>query len=373
MEQRQEPVSTAAPALWEPENLPIPVAEVPPPIPGGFPADPLMTFPSELDLDEGTSIQFRWLVAGTAMVAVAAIAAVVHFTFLRGRLEPFTPAVTTGTLVIESMPPGATVRVNGEARGQTPLSMALAPGSYALALELGQGRREVQRTVEAGVKVFEYVELPTPPAQTGRLSVVTRPPGAEIVVDGASRGVSPLELTDLAAGAHRVTLRNAQTSVDEKVFIEPGVTSSLFVPLGTQAGAFGWVSISSPVPLQVFKDGRLIGSSEAERIMMEVGRATLEVANDALGFRVTRQVTIASGSVAKVPVDLPNGILSVNAVPWAEVWLDGKPLGETPIANLQVPIGPHELLLRHPQFGERRQTATVTLKAPLRLGVDLRK
>ena len=42
----------------------------------------------------------------------------------------------------------------------------------------------------------------------------------------------------------------------------------------------------------------------------------------------------------------------------AEVWIDGKPFGETPLGNLEVPIGTHELLLRHPDVGEHRHVAS---------------
>ena len=39
----------------------------------------------------------------------------------------------------------------------------------------------------------------------------------------------------------------------------------------------------------------------------------------------------------------------------------------------RITIGPHEILFRHPQLGEQRHAVTVTMKAPARLSVDLRK
>ena len=56
---------------------------------------------------------------------------------------------------------------------------------------------------------------------------------------------------------------------------------------------------------------------------------------------------------------MPNGRVSINAVPWAEVSIDGTPAGQTPLANLSLPIGTHEVVFKHPQFGERKQTITV--------------
>ena len=37
-------------------------------------------------------------------------------------------------------------------------------------------------------------------------------------------------------------------------------------------------------------------------------------------------------------------------------------VGQTPIANIQISVGTHEMVFRHPQFGERKQTIVVTAK-----------
>jgi hypothetical protein len=64
------------------------------------------------------------------------------------------------------------------------------------------------------------------------------------------------------------------------------------------------------------------------------------------------------------------GYLSINATPWADVWVDGKSVGTTPLANLEVTAGNHEILWRHPHLGERRETITVTASTPARAATD---
>ena len=86
-----------------------------------------------------------------------------------------------------------------------------------------------------------------------------------------------------------------------------------------------------------------------------------------------RQIQIVAGQTTSIRLEMPNGTLSINALPWAEVWLGARALGETPIANLPVPLGSHELLFRHPDLGEQRKTVVVGAGAPVRVGVDLRK
>jgi serine/threonine-protein kinase len=41
----------------------------------------------------------------------------------------------------------------------------------------------------------------------------------------------------------------------------------------------------------------------------------------------------------------PTGTLSVNAIPWARVFVDGRSYGQTPRTNLTLPAGNHTLKL----------------------------
>ena len=72
-------------------------------------------------------------------------------------------------------------------------------------------------------------------------------------------------------------------------------------------------------------------------------------------------------------VSPPNGSININAVPWAEVWINGKSVGETPIGNLTLPLGEHEIVFRHPQLGEQRRRATVRLDSVTRVSVNLQR
>ena len=99
----------------------------------------------------------------------------------------------------------------------------------------------------------------------------------------------------------------------------------------------------------------------------------LELMNGQAQFRTTVNVNIQPGKTTRATVAVPNGTVSINALPWANVWLDGRELGATPIASQTVPIGPHEVIWRHPQLGERKQTVIVPANGPLRLMVDFGK
>jgi hypothetical protein len=157
------------------------------------------------------------------------------------------------------------------------------------------------------------------------------------------------------------------------VNVKAGETVSLVLStIAPAVAAPGWLAVSSPVVMQLRESGQLIGTTEAEKIMLPAGDHDIEIVNDSIGFKESRRVTVVGGKIASAPIVLPTGLLSINAQPWAEVWVDGERIGETPIANLAARLGSHEVVFRHPQLGERRQTILVTLHQPARLGVDLR-
>jgi len=126
----------------------------------------------------------------------------------------------------------------------------------------------------------------------------------------------------------------------------------------TSGPKFGGLTVTAAIELQVIKDGRTIGTTAAP-IAINEGSQTILLVNETLGFRLSQTVTVKGGQMTSLNISVPNGRVSINAAPWAEVTIDGTPAGQTPLANLSLPIGTHEVVFRHPQLGERKQTITV--------------
>lgn len=279
-----------------------------------------------------------------------------------------------GSLNVQSNPAGVDVFVDGVAHGRTPSRVSLPPGSHILELR-GRGvPRVIPFTVTANAEVSQYLELAEAPV-TGQLAVQSDPAGAKVIVDGTERGVAPLTIPDLAPGDHKVELQSDSGSARHTVTVQAGSTASLVVPIGAAAAGgpvSGWVAVKAPFTMEIREQGRLLGTTDADRLMLAAGRHELDLVNDTLGYRASRAVVVAPGKVAAIALDLPMGVINLNAAPWAEVWIDGKRVGETPIGNLSVSIGPHEVVFKHPQLGEKRQAISVTLGSPVRLSVDMK-
>jgi hypothetical protein len=214
------------------------------------------------------------------------------------------------------------------------------------------------------------VATPAKPVEAtkgGTLVLTTQPAGARVLLDGKAVGESPLNLTDVAAGRRSLTLVTSAGSVKKVVRIEAGKTTTLDIPIYS-----GWIVVFAPVPLDIAENGRAIGSSDQGRLMLSPGLHQLTLTNRNLGYKGVQIVDIEPGEERSISIQ-PTGELNVNAVPWAEVWMAGKKVGETPIAGLQVPIGTHEIVFKNPQFPEQRATVTVTGAAPTAAAVDFTK
>ena len=309
------------------------------------------------------------LVIGAVVIAIAGAGVYASRTFKSGP-----PPVQMGSLSVQTSPPGAAVFVDGLAQGNTPARISLKAGAHILELR-GRGvPRSIPVTITAGAELSQYLELPQTPT-SGSLLVQSDPAGAQVFVDGIDHGKAPASVADLTPGEHEVELRApGGTPVRQRVVIEAGVTASVLAPVSTAAPGpvSGWISLKAPVTIEVRENGKLLGTTDTDRLMLAAGRHEIELSNDTLGYHATRSVVVPPGKVAPVTVDLPQGVINLNASPWAEVFIDGRRVGETPIGNLPVTIGPHEVVFRHPQLGEKRQAVSVTLSAPVRVSVDMK-
>ncbi|MDQ3489312.1 MAG: PEGA domain-containing protein [Acidobacteriota bacterium] len=262
----------------------------------------------------------KWI-AGAAAVVTLATAGVASYKMLGREAAP-----AMATLSVQSNPAGVPVFVDGVERGSTPARITLAPGAHILELRRGVPR-VIPVTLTAGADVSQYLEF----AET------TAAP------DAATPPVTPEP---------------------------PPVAAAL--PVSSGAPLAGWVSAKLPFSVEILEKGNLLGTTDTDRLMLASGTHLLQFVNESLGYAETRTVQVVAGRVTPISLAIPKGTVNLNASPWAEVWLDGVHVGETPIGNLSVPIGSHEIVFRHPQFGEKRHAVSVTAGVPARISVEMK-
>jgi hypothetical protein len=272
----------------------------------------------------------------------------------RSLLTGVSADASNGTLLVQSSPEGLHVLIDGVDQGRTPARLAVAPGTHTLEVRASGGTRIVPFTMVRGGKVSQHFEFETPaPAPSGSAPGAIVPPSATA---GATAVIPSSPAAVPVPGPAKVTARS---------------TRAVNTPR-PPAPATGWLSIRAGFPLEIRAGGRVVGRNDVDRVRMPAGRHEILLVNDDLGYREGRVVQVAPGKVATVAVKAPQGSVNINAVPWAEVWIDGQRIGETPLGNLPVAVGRHVIVFRHPQLGEKRQSVSITLGAPARVSVDMR-
>jgi hypothetical protein len=125
-------------------------------------------------------------------------------TIVAGQTAELALDFKSGSLRLDSVPTGATVKQGGRVLGKTPLvAPVLPPGELALALEYPYWpAHPFKVTIAEGVETAETVRLPH-----GRLSVASIPAGATVVLEGRNYGKTPLFWEHFPAGNRKLTLQ----------------------------------------------------------------------------------------------------------------------------------------------------------------------
>jgi hypothetical protein len=213
---------------------------------------------------------------------------------------------------------------------------------------------------EAAV-IAALLSRPSPEAEQARITIESVAPGDAVFIGDRQVGVTPLELpVEAGTTSFRVVSQAPLPAVGAVLAMSqpaPAETPAAAPP--PPAPRTGGVQIIAPIALQIVEGERVLGSSATGPVFTAPGVHNIELINNVLGFRTRQTVRVVAGRVVPLRVDPPNGTISVNAQPWAQVLIDGKVVGDTPLANVPLPLGEHEVVFRHPQFGERRQKAIV--------------
>jgi hypothetical protein len=219
------------------------------------------------------------------------------------------------------------------------------------------------------------------PAADAAVVIESPDPGDTILLDGKPVGTTPLKLTVgprtrairliRAAAAAPVVEPAAAARAAEQAEADARTLAALNDAAAHQRS--GGVRFSSPIELKVLEGDRVLGSTADGPIVTTAGTHQLDLMNTALGYRIHQTVTIRAGALTPLTITPPMGRISINAEPWAQVTIDDRAIGDTPLANVSVSLGEHQVVFRHPQLGERRETVIVRADAAARISTSFQR
>jgi len=235
-------------------------------------------------------------------------------------------------LGIVTDPPGASVAVDRIPRGSSPLELQdLAPGKHLVAVSM-RGYRDWFETVSLAAGVRRTLEARLEPIR-GTALIRSEPAGANVSLDGAHRGVTPLLLTNLELGKHRVSI--TRPGFQDRVLdleVLNANPQQLKASLLTDSATLR--VNTDPAGAEVHLNGVLRGQAPVVLERIPDGNSELEIRYD--GFAPHRQsIRLSAGddeTVSIVLAPLPASLQVVSQPPGARVYLDNQFRGETPLA-----------------------------------------
>jgi Domain of unknown function (DUF4388)/PEGA domain len=132
------------------------------------------------------------------------------------------------------------------------------------------------------------------------------------------------------------------------------------VPPPPQASEFGHLLVLVEPWAEVGVDGVQKGQTPLPEMRLTAGGHELVLSNpNFVGVIRDRIQVIAGQSIQRKYSFNDSGTLRLLVRPWADVYVDGRHAGQTPIGALQLPRGSHTILMRHPELGEKSAVVDV--------------
>ncbi len=150
---------------------------------------------------------------------------------------------STGSIAVDSNPAGASVYLDGKLQGATSSTgtytiQNVAVGSHTVAVTMS-GYQDYMTTITVASGTTSYVSASlqiAPTTTSGSIDVTSSPAGAEIYVDNAYKGITPLTVSDIAVGAHTVMVSlSGYTDWSTSVQVGAGSVSSVSAALSPVA------------------------------------------------------------------------------------------------------------------------------------------
>jgi hypothetical protein len=208
---------------------------------------------------------------------------VVEISHLIGQPTP-TPTPSFGTLSVVSTPSGADVYMDNAYKGLTQVSINAIPnGNHLLLIKL-DGYQDYSRMVvvmgDTQTITAALVPKPTPPTTAttsvqptgngtlpqgtpaggfGSLAVTTSPPGAQVYVDSALKGITPTTIPGLSSGTHAIILRmEGFQDLATTITITTGQTAEYSTGLSRNAKTPGFEILAALISLGILVLARRI-------------------------------------------------------------------------------------------------------------------
>ena len=247
----------------------------------------------------------------------------------------------TGSLNINTTPPGATIKLNDKEIGKSPVRKDnLELGTYTIEAAL-QDYKPVKKAVDINSEtpVSVNVILKKEP-ETGHVNINSAPTGAEIFIDNIKYGKTPNLIKDLNAGMHTLILRKINyNEINKEIEIETNKTKNYNFTLVKE---HGFLTITTfPDSADCYLNENLIGKTPVESVEVDKGIYNLTIKKENYSeFREMIQIDIDKHLKRDIILSMQKSTLIINTYPdKAKVMIQGMKYGLTPFISDNIQQG----------------------------------
>jgi len=231
-------------------------------------------------------------------------------------------------LHVESFPDKSDVYIDGVKVGTTTLDISIDEGEHVVEV-----KKEGYKTWKKTIKIRKGKEtdvIANLEKALGFIKVETNPEGAEVFVDGESRGFTPVEIDGLTIGEHEILIKKSgYRSIERKVEVtDEGVVISELLEEG-----FGDVIIASkPKKAKVIFDGEEKGETPLSINDVPLGKHWITLKK--LGYEeLTKAINVDMGinKYAFELVEINHTLVIYSEPEGARVYVNDALKGITPL------------------------------------------
>lgn len=122
----------------------------------------------------------------------------------------------------------------------------------------------------------------------------------------------------------------------------------------------GYLTVVVEPWARVAIDGDTVGETPLASLELSAGTHSIVLENDHIVGVIRDEIVIESGARVTRRYSFSDaGYLSLVAIPWADVSVDGRSIGQTPLGRVAVSEGSHSVRFVHPELGETERDVIV--------------
>ena len=256
------------------------------------------------------------------------------------------PEIKPGMIFLRSDVVGNAL-IDGVDAGKTPIAdYPVEKGKHTLEIK-AEGYQPWVRIVQVvGGETLDFEASLT--LAEGAMLVVSDPPGAQVFIDDQPKGDTPLVVTGLELGVHKIRLsKEGYFPFTESARLQKGSGEKVSGVLSQGAR----LVVAVPEGAQVLIDGKATGKGSVDTILTE---GSHEVVVSQEGYNTeTRSVQTSVGKETRLDVVLERkgyGSLRISAAPWANIYINGRKFGTTPRTITRIKTGYVTVKLVNPGY-----------------------